>query len=440
MGLLCLNFKVQAQDNKAVDVTLKGIQIGQKVPDITISNLHNYKDANGKPATTAKLSDFKGKLLILDFWATWCSPCVAMIPKMDSLQKSFGDKIQFLSVTYQTEKEVLPFLEKFEKQRGKHYDLPVVTADKELHRLFPHVYLPHYVWIDGDGIVKGITEKEQVNANSIHDMLQAKVSIISKEEKVDIYDQSKQMSENLNYGDNIIYSSTLTGYARGIASNFSVRTDSLNGRKLTLTNVPLMWLYRMAFGGSGFIGKNRISIKLATTSNFWSELKGEAYRKWLEDGNGYCYRLQVPFYARNEAYSKMKDDLAMLFPMYEARTEIQQKEVFALVRTSSVDKLSSKEDKYVSRFDINGIELRNTYLIELIYKLNSQYQQRSSLPIIDQTAFKGKIDLSIEANLSNMDQINTALQAYDLKFIKKVVPLEVLVIKDKVVKDIKEGR
>jgi len=67
LALLCLNFRLQAQENKAVDVTLKGIKIGRKVPDFIITNLHNYKNASGKPATTAKLSDFKGKLLILDF-------------------------------------------------------------------------------------------------------------------------------------------------------------------------------------------------------------------------------------------------------------------------------------------------------------------------------------------------------------------------------------
>ncbi|SEN68561.1 Thiol-disulfide isomerase or thioredoxin [bacterium A37T11] len=159
---MCLNALGQ---NQTIDLTATGIQIGQQVPDITVSNIHNYK------TSTAKLSDFRGKLLIIDFWATWCSPCVAMIPKMDSLQKVFGDKVQFVSVTYQKEEEVLPFLEKFEKQQGKHFELPVVTGDTSLHRLFPHRILPHYAWINKKGLLQGITELFEITTLNVQNSL-----------------------------------------------------------------------------------------------------------------------------------------------------------------------------------------------------------------------------------------------------------------------------
>ncbi|MDP2365489.1 MAG: TlpA disulfide reductase family protein, partial [Ignavibacteria bacterium] len=252
LALLCLNFKAQAQDNKAVDVTLKGIQIGQKVPDITIINLHNYKDANGKPSTTAKLSDFKGKLLILDFWATWCSPCVAMIPKMDSLQKSFGDKIQFLSITYQAQEEVMPFLEKFEKQHGKHFDLPVVTDSKELHKLFPHTTLPHYVWIDGNGVVKAITESKEIHKENISMMLAAAVAIQKKSDFKIKYDNNKPFLINGNGGDgkNLLYHSVLTAFTEGLTPSYS--RSSLNNNsegRVVARNTSLLQIFRLAYGG-----------------------------------------------------------------------------------------------------------------------------------------------------------------------------------------------
>jgi peroxiredoxin len=48
-----------------------------------------FKDTNGRKVS---LSDFKGKVILLDFWATWCVPCKQEIPGFIELQKRFGDR------------------------------------------------------------------------------------------------------------------------------------------------------------------------------------------------------------------------------------------------------------------------------------------------------------------------------------------------------------
>src|SRR5688572_26528195 len=77
---------------------IKELKIGDIVPDIEFLMV-NYS----KP--TARLSDFKGKVVILDFWATWCGSCIEAFPKIDLAQKEFGDRLQVILVNSRATKD-----------------------------------------------------------------------------------------------------------------------------------------------------------------------------------------------------------------------------------------------------------------------------------------------------------------------------------------------
>jgi len=61
-----------------------------------------------------QLSDFKGKLVLVNLWATWCGPCVEEMPSLDRLQAKLSDKLTILAISEdrQGETVVAPFLQK----------------------------------------------------------------------------------------------------------------------------------------------------------------------------------------------------------------------------------------------------------------------------------------------------------------------------------------
>jgi thiol-disulfide isomerase/thioredoxin len=75
---------------------MKGPIIDKPAPEVTLEWVH---DASG-PVAMSGLADLKGKVVVLDFWATWCGPCVASFPNVRELRSHYpGDDVVILGVT-----------------------------------------------------------------------------------------------------------------------------------------------------------------------------------------------------------------------------------------------------------------------------------------------------------------------------------------------------
>ncbi|MCB2016070.1 MAG: TlpA family protein disulfide reductase [Hydrogenophaga sp.] len=81
---------------------LAGKSPGYQVGDWPRSRAVPAFEALSLENTPVRLSDFKGKVLLLNFWATWCPPCRAELPSMQALGEWYGgDKVAVLAVNYQ---------------------------------------------------------------------------------------------------------------------------------------------------------------------------------------------------------------------------------------------------------------------------------------------------------------------------------------------------
>ncbi|MBO4921149.1 MAG: redoxin family protein [Lachnospiraceae bacterium] len=105
-------------------------------------------DASGNKVS---FSEYHGKPVIINRWATWCGPCVRELPDFDKLYKEYGDKVKFFMVNVE-ESEDQDYVMEFAKENG--YSFPITfDYDYSVARLFSTGYIPVTVAIKADGTV-----------------------------------------------------------------------------------------------------------------------------------------------------------------------------------------------------------------------------------------------------------------------------------------------
>ena len=97
-----------------------------------------------------RLGAYRGKVVLLNFWATWCSPCLAEIPRFAEWQRKFAGRLQVVGVSMDDEE---PPVRAAYKKYGLNY--PVVMGDEKLGELYGGVLgLPMTFLIDGSGRIR----------------------------------------------------------------------------------------------------------------------------------------------------------------------------------------------------------------------------------------------------------------------------------------------
>jgi thiol-disulfide isomerase/thioredoxin len=401
-----------------------GVKVGEVVPDVRVGNVVNYK------SKAFRMSDFRGKVLILDFWASWCSPCVAMIPRMDSLQREFGDKVVLMPVNDQDPGMVLGFLEKLKKLRP--FELPDVLGDTVLNRLFPHSYLPHFVWVGVDGKVMAITEFGEVNERNIRRVLAGEqVSFPLKSDHLLAGDQEHLRGVVLDTAV-AVYHRLVPGYEDDLPAKWENWPEDSKGKRIFCSNLAMPDLFALALGeGVEAFPRNRRVYEVKDTSDFILDVSGEEAIEWAKLGkHATGYEVRVPPGMGKLAFEIMLGDLRQYFTDYDVRVDRRPVKCLALVRTDSVDRLRSKGGKSLSEFDGISAKLVNFPLVRLVAELSAEFMCRSPYPIVDETGYKPWVDLEINARLSDVKAVNKELAKYGLALELREEPLDMMVIRD----------
>ena len=129
---------------------------GDAAPDFALT------DFNGKPL---RLADYRGKLVLLNFWASWCGPCLEEMPRLSALQRNYGARgLQVIGVSMDDEAAAAKGL-----LAKRPVDYPIALGDEKLGERYGGILgLPQSFLIDRHGLIlaryKGEADISQIEA------------------------------------------------------------------------------------------------------------------------------------------------------------------------------------------------------------------------------------------------------------------------------------
>jgi len=118
------------------------------------------KDIDGR---ILRLSDYQGKVVLINFWATWCPPCRAEMPDLVRLQREYGQDLQIIGITYPPENKSR--VRRFARSLKVNYPIALGTHETKT-RFSSEETLPMTVVINRDGkvsyIISGMLLREEI--------------------------------------------------------------------------------------------------------------------------------------------------------------------------------------------------------------------------------------------------------------------------------------
>jgi thiol-disulfide isomerase/thioredoxin len=414
-----------------------GSKIGEHIPHLYVDKIVNYKKSS------LQFDELKGKPTILQFWHQYCPVCRGEFSKLERLQQEFGEHINFLLVTFQSETSVKSFFSDLKKS-GKEITIPSVVEDTLLRKTFPHEGDPHVVWIGKDGTVQAITNHLALDEENLRKWLHdGNIYLPTKNRQFD-FDANKPLLVNNNGGteEAFKYRSLLTGFIDSIpAIDLMVSRDNARTR-LFISNTTIDELFKELYlkydtTTLNYLDPDWLNKRVITDYEDSSVLRNwdKAYQNGFDALNNFqkyhmfTYELILPpSYTEHEALKYMKDDLERYFRI---NSSIEKSTIngLALVRTDTIDKIKTKGGPKVCKINNDSVIVcQNNAMWSLVNVLNLNF----NIPIaVDVTNYHDNIDIQFPFEKDDLEKVRKSLREYGLDLIPKEYEMNMLVLTNK---------
>lgn len=411
---------------------IKPLQIGDTIPEkLKLKDVFNYH------AETLALGDFTGKLIILDFWGTYCIPCLRAFPKIDTIQTAFPDDVQIIAVSRHGYEETASF---FATRSSVHKpDIPFVTGDSILHSMFPHQGVPFHVWIDKDGVVLHLADGYHLTMDNVAQIINGNKSDVTTAIQ-NVYKETVIESEFL---PDVLFASYLVRFN----PENTLRLEKARTSDDYTSSGDIFTLYQFLYHQLGQLDFNpfrtartQLEVLYENQYKMPSNIPEKQVINWMEK-HFYFYQTVFPPMEKDELFERVKADYERYFPI---RSTVEQRELdcWMLVRVDEQDFLKTKGGEATNTFLKQDIRLPRLDSVRQFINLpfssflaifRSYVENISGIPFIDQTGYEGNVDIVFTGeslDSPTIESFRRELNNYGLDLVNGTIKQPVLVLKE----------
>lgn len=164
-GVAALKTYLEVNPSASDASAVRAIIANPKLAGVTFAPVFKVTSRTGDELSLEKL---KGKIVLLDFWATWCVPCLVEMPNVKKMWKKYGgDKFVIIGVSIDDDEKALEEYVTKEQLTWPQY----IDASNQVSRLYNVNSIPHTVLIDHEGIIRAVGLRGGSLSNKIGELL-----------------------------------------------------------------------------------------------------------------------------------------------------------------------------------------------------------------------------------------------------------------------------
>ena len=378
----------------------QGVQLkkGNDFPDISIQNLINA------PVKSVALHEpGNAKIYILNFWGTWCSPCLPEMDNLAKLQTANPASVQIIGISDEVPSRLQNYLKKKPSKLWLASDTTFL-----LYKMMAFSYVGQSAIIDRGKIV-ALVRTDSINQTMINKLIKhqtvnssAEINQLKVNNNADIFAVDTTLNESFTVRSYMIGQ---PGMARKYLQN-----NIYKDRRITFINGCMTYMFKDAYG-------------IKSEKQVVYEVKEKDVCNFDDKQTLYCLDLLVKPSEKDSLLVILQKRLNQVLPI-KARIEYREMPVYALIN-KQFNLPESQKKASIYGFSGKGYEGESVSLADFA---DEYLSNEMDLPVIDETGLNKKYDIKTVVELRNQESIVKSIQNIGLDLVKKEKKIKVLIL------------